>query len=205
MAALEIVQIPASDMDNFAYLIYCPHTRKGAVVDPSMHPERVLAEAAKRNIDIIWLLNTHGHQDHVRGNSLILQQTSARHGAHPDDVADAQTALVEGLKIDLGYGALTVMHTPGHSPGSVVFVTEGAVISGDTLFVSRCGRADLPGSDVEQLYLSLQRLASLPPETRIYPGHDYGPTPTSTLAWELQNNPYLTCAGLDQFIALRMG
>lgn len=205
MAALEIVQIPASEMDNFAYLLYCPQTRKGAAVDPSMHPERLLAEATKQNIELIWLLNTHGHQDHIKGNDLILQQTSARHAAHHADVADANVALTEGLRLNVGNAAITVMHTPGHSPGSVVFVTEDAIISGDTLFVSRCGRADLPGSDVSQLYASLQRLKSLPPATRVFPGHDYGPTPTSTMAWELENNPYLTCTDLDEFINLRMG
>ncbi|MFO7577222.1 MAG: hydroxyacylglutathione hydrolase family protein [Pelovirga sp.] len=205
MVELTIVQIPASDMDNFSYLVYCPETLEGAAIDPSMRPELLLEEAARRGVTLTLLLNTHGHQDHIRGNPQILEATAARHAAHPADLPEAAIALEEGTELPLGQGVISVMHTPGHSPGSVVLVVGDAIISGDTLFVSRCGRADLPRSDVTQLYRSLQRLAQLPPTTRVYPGHNYGPRPSSTIGWELEHNDFLRCPDLESFIALRMG
>lgn len=205
MVALEIVQLKTSDMENFSYLIYCPQTREGAVVDPSMRPQLVLDEAARREVSIQLLLNTHGHQDHIKGNGDILAAGTIKLAAHPDAVPDADIHLTEGIKLAIGNSSVTVMDTPGHAPGSVVFVTADAIISGDTLFVSRCGRADLPGSDVHQLYTSLQRLKKLAPATRVYPGHDYGPLPHSTIAWELEHNEFIKCPDLESFIALRMG
>lgn len=205
MVALEIVQLETSEMKNFSYLVYCPETLQGAAVDPSMRPELLLEEATRREVTLNLLLNTHGHQDHIKGNAVILAAGAIKLGAHPLDVPDTDIPLTDGTRLNIGQGLVTVMHTPGHSPGSVVFITEDAIISGDTLFVSRCGRADLPGSNVHQLYASLQRLKSLPPQTRVYPGHDYGPTPNSTIAWELENNEFIKCPDRESFIALRMG
>ena len=205
MANLNIIQIPASSMDNFSYLVYCPETLKGAAVDPSQRPELLLEKAEALAVEICLLLNTHGHQDHIAGNPLIRERTGAKLAAHPADVPQPDIALSEGAKLVLGRGILDVMHTPGHTSGSVVFNAGSYIITGDTLFVGRCGRADLPGSDVAALYDSLQRLKQLPQETRIYPGHDYGPTPTSTLGWELAHNEFLKCPDLQSFITLRMG
>lgn len=205
MVALKIVQLKTSDMENFSYLLYCPETGKGAVVDPSMRPQLVLDEAARRKITLQLLLNTHGHQDHIKGNGDILAAGAIKLAAHPDAVPGADIQLTEGMQLPVGNSSVTVMYTPGHAPGSVVFVTADAIISGDTLFVSRCGRADLPGSDVRQLYTSLQRLKKLPPATKVYPGHDYGPLPNSTIAWELEHNDFIKCPDLESFIALRMG
>ncbi|MBD1400533.1 hydroxyacylglutathione hydrolase family protein [Pelovirga terrestris] len=205
MVALEIVQLKTSDMENFSYLLYCPQTREGAIVDPSMRPQLVLDEAVSRKVKVRLLLNTHGHQDHITGNGDILAGGGIQLAAHPDAVPAADIALSEGMQLPIGNSSITVMDTPGHSPGSVVFATADAIISGDTLFVSRCGRADLPGSDVSQLYTSLQRLKQLAPTTRVYPGHDYGPMPSSTIAWELEHNEFIKCPNLESFIALRMG
>lgn len=205
MVDLEIVQLKTSDMENFSYLVYCPQTLEGAIVDPSMRPQLVLDEAARRKVKVRLLLNTHGHQDHIKGNADILAAGAIQLAAHPNAVAGADIALTEGMQLPIGNSFITVMYTPGHSPGSVVFATADAIISGDTLFVSRCGRADLPGSDVEQLYTSLQRLKKLEPTTRVYPGHDYGPMPNSTIAWELEHNEFIKCPDLESFIALRMG
>ncbi|SHI96865.1 Glyoxylase, beta-lactamase superfamily II [Malonomonas rubra DSM 5091] len=205
MEELLIVQLDASEMDNFSYLVYCPKTMQGAAVDPSMRPEVLLAEAERLGVHLNLLLNTHGHQDHVAGNPKILAQGNIKLAASPIDVENPDIPLAEGAKIPLGAGEIDVLHTPGHTPGSVVFKIGRNIITGDTLFVSRCGRADLPGSKVDDLYTSLLRLKKLPPETKVYPGHDYGPTPTSTIGWELQNNDFLKCPDLDSFIKLRLG
>ena len=205
MAELLIVQLDASQMDNYSYLVYCPETMQGAAIDPSMRPEVLLGEADRLGVTIKLLLNTHGHQDHVAGNPAILARPDVQLAAHPIDVPNPDIPLGEGGKISLGRGEIEVLHTPGHTPGSIIFKTGEQIITGDTLFVSRCGRADLPGSNVEDLYNSLQRLKTLPPETRVYPGHNYGPTPTSTIGWELENNDYLKCPDLTSFIKLRLG
>ena len=201
----EIVQVPAGEADNFAYLVYCKATRDGLAIDPSFAPEALLKAAAEHDVTITVLGNTHGHRDHISGNNEILEATDATLAAHPEDVPQADIALEEGSKLKIGNGTIMVLHTPGHTPGSIVFKTSDAIITGDTLFVSRCGRADLDGSNVEDLYESLQRLKQLDPETRVYPGHDYGPQPVSTIAWELENNDFIRCPDLQSFIDLRMG
>ncbi len=202
---LEIVQIPAGEMANFSYLVFCPKSRKGLAVDPSFAPENLLAEARDREVTIEVLVNTHGHRDHCAGNDAILDATGARLAAHPLDLPGADIPLEEGSVLLLGEEEVQVLHTPGHTPGSITLHPPGALITGDTLFVTFAGRADLAGSDPEALYKSLMRLASLPPETRVFPGHDYGPRPVSTIAFERANNPYLQCPDLKSFLQLRMG
>ncbi|PLX85464.1 MAG: hypothetical protein C0617_03995 [Desulfuromonas sp.] len=181
--SLEVVQVTAGRMDNFSYLVYCPASKKGLGVDPSFAPERLLAAAAERGVALEVLVNTHGHNDHIAGNDRILSATGARLAAHPLDLPGADLPLEEGTLIPVGEGRVEVLHTPGHTPGSITLHPPGALITGDTLFVTCVGRADLPGSDPEALYRSLRRLAALPPETEIFPGHDYGPRPVSTVAF----------------------
>lgn len=202
---LEIVQIRAGEMANFSYLVFCPRSLRGLAVDPSFAPANLLAAAREREVVIDVLVNTHGHRDHTAGNGQILEATAARLAAHPLDVAGADIPLTEGSIIHVGEETVQILHTPGHTPGSVVLHPPGALITGDTLFVTCVGRADLAGGDPAALYRSLCRLASFPEATRIYPGHDYGPQPVSSIAFERQHNPYLQCSGLADFLHLRMG
>jgi hydroxyacylglutathione hydrolase len=201
--AMEIVQIRAGQMDNFSYLLYCPVSRRGVAVDPSLEPQNLLHEAATRQISIELLINTHGHRDHTAGNQAVLQATGARLAGHPADLPQADLLLEEGNVLAIGHQSLQILHTPGHSPGSITLHPPGALITGDTLFVTFVGRADLAGSDAEALYRSLRRLAAFPPETLVYPGHDYGPQPVSTIAFELAHNPYLGAIDLASFLHLR--
>lgn len=203
--ALEIVQIKAGQMENFSYLIYCPQTRRAAAVDPSLAPEHLLEEARRRELTVELLINTHGHRDHTAGNGQVLEKTQAKLAGHSRDVPQAQLPLEDGSTLELGEGRIEVLHTPGHTPGSICLHAGGGLVTGDTLFVTFVGRADMPGSDPEALYRSLQRLAEYPPETRVYPGHDYGPKPVSTIGYEKENNPYLKCTTLQEFLKLRMG
>jgi len=192
-------------VDNFAYLVVCRDTGQALGVDPGRDPEVLLGALHRHRLTLVLLANTHGHADHAAGNAAVMAATGARLAAHPDDLPGAGLPLAEGSLLKIGNIEVTVLYTPGHTPGSLVFQAEGALLTGDTLFVGRCGRADLPGSDPAALYRSLTRLAALPGSMRVYPGHDYGPQPVSTIAWERDNNPYLRCAGLAEFIRLRMG
>ena len=203
--ALIVVQIPASDGANFSYLVYCPETFQGVAVDPSFTPQALLDVATERGVKIFLLVNTHGHRDHIAGNGDIIAATGVQLAAHPADMPNADRLLADGDELKVGNSLIKILHTPGHSPGSIVQQTEDALISGDTLFVTRCGRADLPGSDVNQMYQSLQRLKQLPTATRVFPGHDYGPQPVSTIGSELEQNEYLRCPDLASFVRLRMG
>lgn len=205
VSPLEAVQIAAGEMANFAYLIYCPATLVGVAVDPSFAPDRLLEQARQLSVKLELLINTHGHPDHGAGNQRIMEVAGVPLAGHPLDLPQADLHLDEGTRITFGDGIIEVLHTPGHTPGSICLYAPGLVVTGDTLFVTRCGRADLPGSDVRELYHSLRRLAALPPETRVYPGHDYGPQPVSTIAFELEHNPYLRSPDLDSFILLRQG
>jgi glyoxylase-like metal-dependent hydrolase (beta-lactamase superfamily II) len=201
---VEVVQCRVGG-DNFAYLLVCPDSGQALGVDPGRDPEALLGELRRRSLTLVWLANTHGHADHTAGNAAVLAATGARLAAHPADVPAADLPLGEGSVLTVGAVEIVVLHTPGHTPGSLVFRAGDALLTGDTLFVSRCGRADLPGSDPAALYRSLVRLAELPGPMRVYPGHDYGPQPVSTIAWERANNPYLRCPDLAGFIRLRMG
>ena len=203
--ACEIVQIPVAGSDNFSYLVICPETGKAFGVDPGVSPECLLQVVRERGVTLEVLGNTHGHGDHVAGNAEVIRATGAKLAASPIDVPDPDIPLAEGSRIEVGKLTIEVLHTPGHSPGAVVFNPPGALITGDTLFVTRCGRADLRNGDPAALYHSLLRLAAFPPETRVFPGHDYGPKPNSTIAYERQHNEYIKCPDLESFIKLRMG
>lgn len=201
---VEVVQCRVGS-DNYAYLAACPATGQALGVDPGRNPEVLLGELRRRHLTLVLLVNTHGHADHTAGNAVVLEATGARHAAHPADLPGVELPLAEGDALPVGKLKVTVLHTPGHTPGSLVYQVEDALFTGDTLFVSRCGRADLVGGDPVALYASLGRLAALPGGTRVYPGHDYGPQPVSTIAWERLHNPYLRCPDLASFIRLRMG
>ena len=201
----EIVQVPIAGTDNFSYLVICPQTGKALGVDPGVSPESLLSIIRSRELSLQVLANTHGHPDHIAGNAEVLKVTGAKLAANLLDVPKAEIALSEGSQLQIGEITVDVLHTPGHTPGSLVFNPQGALITGDTLFVTRCGRADFLGSDPAALYHSLLRLAAFPPETKVFPGHDYGPKPQSTIAFEREHNEYMKCPDLECFLKLRMG
>lgn len=201
----EIIQVPIAGTDNFSYLVVCPQTGKALGIDPGAAPQSLLDVIRERGLDLEILANTHGHGDHIAGNGAVLKATGAKLAASLIDVPGAEIALSEGSQLQVGSITITVLHTPGHTPGSLVFNPPGALITGDTLFVTRCGRADFTGSDPAALYRSLLRLAAFPPETKVFPGHDYGPKPQSTIAFEREHNDYMRCPDLASFIKLRMG
>lgn len=201
----EVVQIPVAGADNFSYLVICPQSGRALGVDPGISPESMLTEVRERGLTLEILANTHGHGDHIAGNGKVIEETGAKLAASHLDVPAAEIALSEGSSLQVGSVAIKVLHTPGHTPGGLVFNPPGVLITGDVLFVTRCGRADFPGSDPEAMYHSLMRLAAYPPETRVFPGHDYGPKPHSTIGFEREHNDYMKCPDLQSFIKLRMG
>ena len=219
---LYFVQQLVGDMANFAYLIGSRSARKAFVVDPAWNVQGLLERAAKDDVEVVGALVTHYHQDHVGGEIFghriegvarllelspmpihvnkheakgVMQVTGASAG---DLVAHEGGDLLE-----LGGISVRLLHTPGHTPGSQCFLVGNRLVSGDTLFVQGCGRVDLPGGDSEEMYRTLtQRLAILPDDTVLYPGHDYGDTPTATMGEQRQSNYALRVPDLDSWLRL---
>ena len=186
-----IEQITIGYMDNFCYIIGCENTRRALVIDPGPDVERIVSEAKKENLEIVTIVNTHGHGDHTAGNAPLKARTGAEiiiHELDGDRYPDADVLLSSEENLQLGDITFDVIHTPGHTPGGICLHAIGNLFTGDTLFVGDSGRTDLAGGDRLTLGKSIRRLMKLPDTTVVWPGHDYGPTPSSTLGWEKRNN-----------------
>jgi len=209
----------AGQMANFMYLLGDPGTREAVIVDPAWDVQSLLDVAEDDGYKVVGALITHYHPDHVGGdlfgleiegvNSLLERiQVPLYANKHEADGVKLVTGVSEtDIKrvdnedtLQLGDQTIRFLHTPGHTPGSQCFMVGDRLVAGDTLFVRGCGRVDLPGGDPEQMYYTLtQKLAKLPPEPILYPGHHYGPTPTSTIADELRENTYMRIRSLEDW------
>lgn len=192
-----IRQIPIGPMENFAYLIGDPAAKVCAAVDPAWNAPEILRVAEGEGWTITTILLTHSHYDHVNALEALAKLTGAEIYVHEADAGDLPNELAlhptrEGTTIPIGALTAVCFHTPGHTQGSQCFLVDGALITGDTLFVDNCGRVDLPESSPSAMLASLKRLAALDPAIVVYPGHNYGPTPTSTIGEQRKTNPYLT-------------
>ena len=186
-----IKQIAIGAMDNFSYLVGCEATRKALVIDPGPEVDRIMAAAEAEGLVIEMIVNTHTHGDHTAGNARLKALTGAQIVLHAKDAPgypQADVRLENENTLQLGDINFDVMHTPGHTPGGICLHAQGNLFTGDTLFVGDSGRTDLPGGDRPTLGASIRRLMELPEGTVVWPGHDYGPTPSSTLGWEKRHN-----------------
>ena len=186
-----IKQLEVGYMDNFCYIVGCEKTRKALVIDPGSDVERILSATEKEGLEIVKIVNTHGHGDHTAGNAKLKSLTGAKIIIHEQDAdrypgADILLSNEETLK--LGEITFEIIHTPGHTPGGICLHARGNLFTGDTLFVGDSGRTDLAGGHRPTLGKSIRRLMKLPDDTIIWPGHNYGPTPSSTIRWEKRNN-----------------
>jgi len=204
-------QLQVGHMSVFAYIMGDKESGEGLVVDPAAETDRIISEAEDNNIKIKYIVNTHGHVDHIAGNADMKDKTGAEIIIHEDDAymltstpplifrmfrakpsPPPDITVKDGDTITVGKVNLRVIHTPGHSPGGIALYTKGYVLTGDTLFVKGVGRTDLPGGSWETMLLSIkEKLLILPDETVVMPGHNYGKAPTSTIGNEKKNNPYL--------------
>jgi len=187
---------------NFAYLIGDASTRRAAVVDPAFHPELLLERADAHALAIAYLINTHSHFDHAGGNETILQRTAARL------LTGESASAPEGQQISLGLVGLRLIHTPGHTTDSVcVLVTApgqpGKLITGDTLFVGKVGGTDFAEGARRQFDSLHKRILTLPDDTEVWPGHDVGLAPHSTIGQERRTNPFLTRESFEAFVDLK--
>ncbi|HEV8639506.1 MAG TPA: MBL fold metallo-hydrolase [Methylomirabilota bacterium] len=222
--AIYLRQMELGPMQNFVYFIGDPLARECVVVDPAWEIDTIVDTAQADGFAITGALVTHTHQDHVGGSLSdwgmsgripgvedLLEKVRAKvyvHKAEREFLTGFGSDLVKVDNHDtlqIGRLTLSFLHTPGHTPGSQCFLVDGRLVSGDTLFIGSCGRTDLPGSDPSEMYYSLtQRLAALPDDTILLPGHNYG-GPSSTLGAEKRQNPFLRFASLGDFLRVMGG
>ena len=206
-----VKQMEVGSFAIFAYIVACKNTKEALVIDPAADCERILGEAQGRGYNIKYIVNTHCHIDHIMGNKRMKDLTGAQiiiheieapalthqsehsfrmFGGEPSPPADI--ALRDGDVITIGETSLKVLHTPGHSPGSICLYHNGMVFTGDTLFVGSVGRTDLDGGSTQTLVASVhQKLFALPDDTIVAPGHNYGDSTRSTIGHEKIYNPFV--------------
>jgi glyoxylase-like metal-dependent hydrolase (beta-lactamase superfamily II) len=198
---VRVLQLPVGPMKNFAYLL-ADDAGEAALVDPAWDVPALLAAARREGIRITHVLATHGHPDHVNGVAEAQAATGTCVVAHASADHPFDVGVKDGDVVEVGALRIRVHHTPGHRFDSVCYQMEGYLVTGDTLFVGECGRVDLPGSDPVAMHRSLVTvLRGLPDDLVVLPGHDYGPTPTSTLGREKRGNYTLQPRTLDEFLA----
>jgi glyoxylase-like metal-dependent hydrolase (beta-lactamase superfamily II) len=203
----ELVVVGA--LETNCYLVYDEETRECAVIDPGADPEKIISTIVDLELKPVIVINTHGHVDHIGANSDIVQKYAVPLAMHAADTGMLQVSdyielslllgarnspapdrlLAEGDEVAVGRTSLRVIHTPGHTPGSIGFVHGGFLFSGDTLFCGGVGRTDLPGGSWKDLERSIrERILTLPEETVVLPGHG----PHTTVEQERSSNPFLT-------------
>ena len=221
---LIIHQIQIGPMENFAYLVGSQLTREVAVIDPAWDIDALLNVIDEKDYKLTAALVTHYHPDHcggsfsgntVAGVADLLEKRPVKIYTHKLEsdglkkvtgISENDMVKVEsGDKLHLGDIEVEFLHTPGHTPGSQCFKVKQTLVSGDTLFVDGCGRVDLPGSNPEDMFYSLQKLSGLPDETLLLPGHNYSSVPHATMGETKRSNTYMRIGDLDTWKTLMGG
>jgi len=176
---MELKRLEVGSFENNCYILICPRTREGAIIDPAAEAERILKETARAKVR--YILITHGHMDHIGALEEVRRQTGALVGIHELDARALRKPpdffLTDGQILTFGDVSLEVVHTPGHSPGGVCFRAGKILFSGDTIFPNGPGNTALPRADEQEILKSIHsKIFTLPQETVIYPGH--GPETT---------------------------
>ena len=202
---MKVYQIPVGPMQNFSYIVEDESTHEAIIIDPSWDLDKIIQIVEEQNLNPKYIVNTHWHDDHTRGNEELAAEISTRIVQHEASTLQNDMTVKDGDSIKFGCSELVVYHTPGHSKDSICLVGDGKIFSGDTLFVGNCGRIDLPGGSSRELYHSLfDVISNLNDGLIMYPGHDYGSAQTSTIGNEKMANPVMQKISEDDFV-MRMG
>ena len=215
---LYLEQLLVGPMDNFIYLVGSKSTREVALIDPAWDIDALLTHIKEKDLKLTSVLVTHYHPDHIGGGmgghsiegiaellekdpvKIFVHKLEAEGVKKVTGVSDIDLNIVEsGDHLTIGENDIEFLHTPGHTPGSQCFKVNNNLVSGDTLFVQGCGRVDLPGSNSEHMFHSLQKLSALPNETILYPGHNYSAEPYESMERVKEINTYLRIEDLDMW------
>ena len=207
---LVVEQIEIGPMQNYTYIVGSRETREVAIVDPAWDIASLVSHIEEKDYKLTAALATHYHPDHVGGSfsGHNVEGVAKLMETHPvkvyankhefdglkkvTELSDSDIVKVDsGDTLKLGNIEVEFLHTPGHTPGSQCFKIKNTIVSGDTLFINGCGRVDLPGSNAEDMFASMRKLAALPDDTLLLPGHNYGHVPNATMGETKQMNPYL--------------
>lgn len=196
-------QIRTGGDRNFGYLLGDRTARQAVLIDPSYAPEALVARAREQGLTVTSIVNTHSHPDHTNGNARAIEMSGAPFAAHP--AVHPDLPLHDGAELAIGSLRLRCLHVPGHCADHLVLyeATHGLLVTGDLLFVGKVG-GTANDADARTEWESLRRvMRDIPDAATVWPGHDYGVRPSSTLALEKATNPFLLCATLDQFLRLK--
>jgi glyoxylase-like metal-dependent hydrolase (beta-lactamase superfamily II) len=186
-----VKQLLIGQLNVFCYIIGCEQTKEAIVIDPGGDEDLILEQASEAGYKIKYIFNTHKHWDHTSGNARLKELTQAKIVIHKLDAENNKNIdiyLDEENTFQVGEINFQIFHTPGHTSGGICLYSNNQLFTGDTLFVGDSGRTDLPGGDRSALSNSIKMLMKLPDNTIVWPGHNYGPTPSSTIGWEKRNN-----------------
>lgn len=205
---MKVKKLIVGPLEANCYILWDEESKEAVVIDPGGEGERILKAIRRNSLKVIYIVDTHAHIDHIEANDFIREKTNAPLLIHSADVSLLEdlelnlstmmgnskaflpptSVLKNKDKIKVGKFYLQILHTPGHTPGSICLYVDNKLFTGDTLFAGGIGRIDLPGGDMEQLQESIQKkILELPPEVVVYPGHG----PDTTIGQERQSNPFL--------------
>jgi glyoxylase-like metal-dependent hydrolase (beta-lactamase superfamily II) len=198
-------QIRSGGDRNFGYLLGDRDAKVGVLIDPSFSPGTFVTRAREQGLTITHVFNTHGHADHTNGNTQVQMMTRAKLAAHPNAASRPAVPLADGQVVPVGALRLQCFHVPGHCDDHIALFESSyqLLMTGDLLFIGKVGgTSDDASTELE--WNSLQRLVhAVPDSATIWPGHDYGPRPCSTMALERATNPFLRCETLDEFLKMK--
>lgn len=194
-------QIPLDEGKNFAYIFGDEATKEAAVIDPGFNSEKILKRVEQLKVDVKYIFNTHSHGDHTAGNSKVKDKTGAKIVAHFKSPSAKDISVKDQDIMHIGHLNVRIIHTPGHTADGICLLVDSKLFTGDTLFVGECGRTDLRGGSAKDMYHSLfDKILSLDDNVEVYPGHDYGDKPRSTIGNERRTNFTLEKRTVEEFI-----
>ena len=213
MNKLLLKQLEIGPMQNFIYFVGDKEKKEVVVIDPAWDVKLILESAKKEDLKITGALVTHGHFDHTNGVEDLLSKLDI-----PVYINNTEADFFKfkwgkenvkkvhaGEKLKVGNTEIEFIHTPGHTPGSQCFLISDNLVSGDTLFIDGCGRCDLPGGDVDQMFNTIcHKLMKMNDNTIIFPGHNYASKKHDTIKNQKLTNPYMQYDSLMSFIRRRM-
>jgi hydroxyacylglutathione hydrolase len=199
-------QIRAGGDRNFGYLLGDRDAGQGVLIDPSYSPETFVQRASDQGLTVTHIINTHGHPDHTNGNARARELTAAPLAAFADSsLVGPEVGISDGQELEVGALRLQFLHVPGHCPDHLLLYepTWRIALTGDLLFVGKVG-GTANEDDARTEWTSLRRLLDLlPDDATVWPGHDYGVRPSSTIGLERATNPFLRCPDVAAFLALK--